>query len=114
MTAADTEITLDKAAFAELSASFAGELVRALDAGYDEHRKVWNGSIDRRPALIARCTRPEDVVAAVRFGHQTGLPVAVRGGGHSFPGLSVCDAGVVIDFSLMKSVAVDPEARTAR
>ncbi len=79
----------DMSAFRELANGFAGELVRPLDASYDEHRKVWNGSIDRRPALIARCTGVEDVSAATGFARRTGLPVAVRAGGHSFPGLSV-------------------------
>lgn len=98
----------------ELQASFRGDLVRPADAGYDEHRKVWNGSIDRRPALIARCTGVADIRAAIRFARLHGLRVAVRGGGHSFPGLSVCDDGMVIDLAPMKGIRVDPEARTAR
>lgn len=105
---------VDDAAVDELQGSFRGEIVRPADAGYDEHRKVWNGSIDRRPGLIARCAGVADVRAAVRFGRDHGLPVAVRGGGHSFPGLSVCDDGLVIDLGPMKGVRVDPEARTAR
>ncbi|WP_426227711.1 FAD-binding oxidoreductase [Pseudarthrobacter sp. DSP2-3-2b1] len=98
----------------ELQASFRGDLVSPDDAGYDEHRRVWNGSIDRRPALIARCTGVADVRAAIRFGRLHGLQVAVRGGGHSFPGLSVCDDGMVIDLAPMKGIRVDPAARTAR
>ncbi|PTT66716.1 FAD-binding oxidoreductase [Arthrobacter sp. HMWF013] len=98
----------------ELQASFRGGLVSPDDAGYDEHRKVWNGSIDRRPALIARCTGVADVRAAIRFARLHGLRVAVRGGGHSFPGLSVCDDGMVIDLAPMKGIRVDPGARTAR
>ena len=97
----------------ELAASFEGELVRPGDSGYEEHRRVWNGSIDRHPQLIARCATAADVVAAVELARNTELEVAVRGGGHSFPGLSVCD-GLVIDLSLMKGIEVDPEARTAR
>ena len=97
----------------ELETSFAGDLVRPSDAAYDERRAVWNGSIDRRPALIARCTRASDVSAAVTFARQTGLPLAVRGGGHSFPGHSVCDDGIVVDLGPMKGVEVDPQARTA-
>jgi FAD/FMN-containing dehydrogenase len=104
---------LDPAALKELSASFRGEIVQPGDGGYDEHRKVWNGSIDRHPALIARCAGDDDVVAAIRFAQQTELPLAVRGGGHSFPGHSVCDGGVVIDMSRLTEVKVDPEARTA-
>jgi FAD/FMN-containing dehydrogenase len=105
---------LDETALRELERSFRGELVLPGDRGYDEHRKVWNGSIDRRPGLIARCADPADVSAAVRFARRTDLQVAVRGGGHSFPGLSVCDGGIVIDLGLMKAISVDPEARTAR
>jgi hypothetical protein len=107
--AAETE--LDQAALSELSASFAGELVRPEGPAYEEHRKVWNGSIDRHPALIARCSGASDVIAALRFAKRTGLPLAVRGGGHSFPGLSVCDGGVVIDLGPMKAIGVDPDAR---
>jgi FAD/FMN-containing dehydrogenase len=109
-----TEIRLDDAAVTELTRSFAGELLRPGDPPHDEHRRVWNGSIDRVPALIARCTGVADVMAAVRFARQSGLSVAVRGGGHSFPGLSVCDGGLVIDLSPMKGIRVDPEARTVR
>ncbi|HEU0024555.1 MAG TPA: FAD-binding oxidoreductase [Thermoleophilaceae bacterium] len=101
-------------ALAELARSFHGQLVQPGDSSYDEHRKVWNGSIDRSPALIARCADVSDVSAAVGFARATDLPVAVRSGGHSFPGLSVCDGGIVIDLGLMKGVSVDPDARTAR
>jgi FAD/FMN-containing dehydrogenase len=103
----------DDRALSELEASFAGELVSPDDATYDRHRTVWNGSIDRHPALIARCTRASDVSAAVTFARQTGLPLAVKGGGHSFPGQSVCDDGLVVDLGEMKGIAVDPQARTA-
>ncbi len=75
---------------------------------------MWNGSIDRYPALIARCAGVADVIAAVRFARTHGLLVAVRGGGHSFPGYSVCDDGLVIDLSPMKGVRADPVGRTAR
>ena len=105
---------IDASAVDELQASFRGELVRPTDAGYDEHRKVWNGSIDRSPGLIARCTGVEDVRAAVRFARDRDLLVAVRGGGHSFPGLSVCDGGMLIDLGPMKDARVDPEAGTVR
>jgi FAD/FMN-containing dehydrogenase len=103
-----------EAALSELERSFRGQLVRAGDPTYDEHRRIWNGSIDRSPALIARCAGVADVIAAVRLARETGLVVAVRGGGHSFPGMSVCDGGIVIDLGLMKGIRVDPEARTAR
>jgi FAD/FMN-containing dehydrogenase len=104
---------LDPAALNELTDSFRGELLQPAEAGYDEHRKVWNGSIDRHPALIARCAGDADVAAAIRFAQQTGLPLAVRGGGHSFPGHSVCDGGVVVDMSNLTGVKVDPDAGTA-
>jgi FAD/FMN-containing dehydrogenase len=99
---------------AALQDGFRGELLRPQDPGYEDARKVWNGSIDRFPALIARCAGVADVIAAVKFAKDSGLLVAVRGGGHSFPGLSVCDGGIVIDLSLMKGIRVDPEARTVR
>jgi len=105
---------LDDAALRELEASFAGELIRPGDGSYDERRAVWNGSIDRRPAVIARCTSAEDVGAAVGFARNAGVLTAVRGGGHSFPGLSVCDDGLVIDLGPMKGIHVDPDARVAR
>ena len=99
----------------ELQAVLRGEVVLPDDPRYDERRKVWNGSIDRRPAVIARCAGVADVRTAVRFGREhEELPVAVKGGGHSFPGHSVCDDGLVIDLSLMKGVRVDPAAGTVR
>ncbi len=114
MTPIAAEIELDRGALDELRASFRGELVRPTDPTYDAHRKVWNGSIDRHPALIARCAGVADVIAAVQFAREAGAVVAVRGGGHSFPGHSVCDGGIVIDLGPMRGIRVDPEARTAR
>ncbi|WP_461164330.1 FAD-binding oxidoreductase [Arthrobacter sp. R4-81] len=110
--AESTEI--DSGAVDELQTSFRGELLRPDDVGYDAHRKVWNGSIDRYPALIARCTGVPDIRAALRLARSQDLLVAVRGGGHSFPGLSVCDDGMLIDLGPMKGIRVDPEAGTAR
>src|SRR3989337_1961267 len=78
------------------------ELYRPDDAGYDEARKVWNGSIDRSPTLIARCAGVADVIDSVNFARENGLLLAVRGGGHSFPGQSVCNGGIVIELSPMK------------
>jgi hypothetical protein len=106
--------SLDESAVAALAAPFRGEVVAPRDEGYDEHRKVWNGSIDRHPALIARCAGVADVRDAVRFGREHELLVAVRSGGHSFPGLSVCDDGMVIDLAAMKGIRVDPESQTVR
>ena len=114
MTAIASTIELDPAALNELEGSFRGHVLRPVDPGYDEHRRVWNGSVNRFPALIARCAGVADVRAALRFARRTGLPVAVRSGGHSFPGLSVCDDGIVIDLGSMKGIRIDPEARTAR
>ena len=90
-------------------AAFRGHVVRPGDPDYDLHRKIWNGSFDRRPAVIVRCAGVSDVIAAVKLGRASGLPVAVRSGGHSFPGLSVADDALVIDLSPMKGVRVDPE-----
>ena len=98
----------------ELKTGLRGRLLRPGDDGYDEARRLWNGMFDRRPALIARCAGAADVVSAVRFARDHGLPLAVRGGGHSFPGHSVCDGGLVIDLSAMKGIRVDAAARTAR
>jgi FAD/FMN-containing dehydrogenase len=94
--------------------AFAGEVVRRGDPGYDAARVVWNGTVDRYPALVVRPTSPADVVAAVRFARERELVVAVRSGGHSIAGLSTCDDGIVIDLSRMRGVRVDPASRTAR
>ncbi len=93
---------------------FAGEVVRPGDAGYDAARAVWNSMIDRRPALIVRPTDTDDVIAALRFALEQELLVAVRCGGHSIPGLSTCDDGIVIDLSRMRGAHVDAERRMAR
>src|SRR3990170_169513 len=114
MSSTASDVELDESALSELTATFRGQIITPVDLGYDEHRKVWNGSIDRRPAVIARCAGVRDVIAAVKFAREYGLLVAVRGGGHSFPGQSTCDDGMVIDLGLMKGIRVDPEARTAR
>jgi FAD binding domain-containing protein/berberine-like enzyme len=97
-----------------LADSFSGELLAPGDAGYDEARQVWNGAIDRRPGLIARCAGVADVVAALRHAREHELLVAVRGGGHGVAGLAVCDDGIVIDLAPMRGIAVDSAARTAR
>lgn len=91
-----------------------GELIGREHAAYDEARKLYNGMIDKRPLLIARCVDVGDVVTAVNFGREHKVPIAIRGGGHNGPGLGSVDDGLVIDLSMMKGVRVDPEARTAR
>jgi FAD/FMN-containing dehydrogenase len=98
----------------ELRTRFRGALLQPGEEGYDEARRVWNGAIDRRPALIARCAGADDVVEAVRFARERDLLISVKGGGHAVAGHAVCDDGVMIDLSLMKAVSVDPSARTAR
>jgi FAD/FMN-containing dehydrogenase len=95
-------------------AALRGYVVDPGDPSYDVDRKIWNGSFDRHPAVIVRCAGVSDVIAGVKFGQASGLPVAVRSGGHSFPGFSMADDAVVIDLLLMKGVRVDPETRTAR
>jgi FAD/FMN-containing dehydrogenase len=105
---------LDPRAVAALRERLQEALLRRGDDGYDEARQVWNGMIDRYPALIARCADTSDVIAAVEFAREHDLLVAVRGGGHSVAGYSTCDDGLVIDLSAMRAVHVDPEARTVR
>ncbi|MCB0209332.1 MAG: FAD-binding oxidoreductase [Anaerolineae bacterium] len=106
---------LDDQAVQAFASQLQGELIRAGDADYDEVRAVWNGMIDRYPALIARCVSVEDVVTAVNFARKNDLRVAVRGGGHNVAGLAVAaDGGLVIDLSQLNNVVVDAEARTAR
>jgi FAD/FMN-containing dehydrogenase len=102
------------ATLAPFSDAFQGEIVLPGSAGYDAARIVWNGMIDRRPAVVARCDGPDDVVRAIRFAREQDLPIAVRSGGHSVGGFSTCDDGLVIDLSLMRGVSVDAERRTAK
>jgi len=94
-------------------AGFGGEVLHPNTTAYDEARQVWNHAIDRYPSLILRCTSTADVRLAVAHARQAGLVIAVRAGGHSMAGLSVCDDGVVIDLTSMKSIDVDPTRRTA-
>src|SRR5438045_5572427 len=98
----------------QLQAGLRGPLLRPGDDAYEAARKLWNGMFDRKPALIARCAGAADVMTAVNFARDHGLHVAVRGGGHSFPGHSVCDGGLLIDLSAMKGIRLDPAGRRAR
>src|SRR4051812_42822363 len=94
--------------------TFAGDVITSDDPRYEQGRRVWNGMVDRRPALIVRPRIAGDVATAIRFGRDNDLVIAVRGGGHSLPGLSTCDDGIVIDLSNMPGVTVDAANRTAR
>ena len=105
---------VDDATIEQLRFAFRGDLIRPGDPDYENARLVFNGMIDRRPALVARCTGNADVVAMVNFARERGLPLAVRGGAHSVAGYSTCDDGVVIDLSRMRGVRVDPAAATVR
>ena len=96
------------------AASLRGSIVQQADAGYDDARKLYNAMIDKRPKLIARCIDAADVIAAVNFGRDNGLPIAIRGGAHNGAGFASVDDGLVIDLSAMRGVRVDPKERTAR
>jgi len=111
-TGANTVLT--EALVEEFLTSLRGPLLQPGDAGYDDARIVWNGMIDRRPALIARCAGVADVIQAVNFARDNHLLVSVRGGGHNITGYAVNDGGIVIDLSHMKSVHVDLAKSTAR
>jgi FAD/FMN-containing dehydrogenase len=104
---------LEAALIEELRTRLRGPLLTAEHADYEQARQVWNGMIDRRPALIARCSGTADVVAAVNFARTHDLLVSVRGGGHNVAGSAVCDGGLMIDLSSMKGIYVDPQKRTA-
>jgi FAD binding domain/Berberine and berberine like len=97
-----------------LRQSIAGSVITPEDTEYDQARRVWNAGIDRRPAVIVRCRSAQDVAATLGLAQAAGLEIAVRGGGHSYPGHSVCDNGLVIDLSRMNGVVVDPQTKRAR
>ena len=107
------EIELERAAVNDLGKRLSGQLVLSGHPQYDGARKIWNGMFDKRPALIARCLSDEDVSHAVTFARERRLLTAVRGGGHSWPGKSVCDRGLMIDLSQMNAVTVDRGTRRA-
>jgi FAD/FMN-containing dehydrogenase len=97
----------------QFKSRFRGEVLRPGDAKYDETRQIWNAMIDRKPALIARCTSAQDVVEAVNFGREHEMLVSIRGGGHNIAGNAVCDDGLMIDLSPMKGVKIDANALRA-
>jgi FAD/FMN-containing dehydrogenase len=108
------ETDLPSPAVGDLASSLRGELIRTGDSVYGPAREIWNGMIDKRPALIVRCAAPDDVVVGVTFARDHELPLAVRGGGHGVAGHALCDGGLVIDLSEMRGVDVNPERRSAR
>lgn len=111
----DTTIpTPQESAVEGLRAELRGELIQPVDEGYEAARLVWNGLIDKHPALIARCIGAGDAIDSLNFARENDLPVAVRGGGHNVAGNALCDGGLVIDLSQMKAVHVDPVRHTAR
>ena len=111
----DTTVSIpEESAIEGLRTGLRGELIQPGNEDYEKARLVWNGLIDKRPALIARCIGVGDVVDSVNFARRHDLPVAVRGGGHNVAGNAVCDGGLVIDLSPMKAVQVDPHKRTTR
>jgi hypothetical protein len=109
-----TNTVLDGAIVQGFRASLRGNLLCPTDEGYEDARTIWNGMIDRRPALIVRCAGATDVITAVNFARDHSLLVSVRGGGHNVAGLAVCHGGLMIDLSRMKGIRVDPARRTAR
>src|SRR3954447_13738895 len=112
MTATDGRTALGDPSVQELAESLRGEVLRDSDAGYDEARTGWNAIFhDARPDLVVRCAGAADVIAAVRFARSAGLDVAVKGGGHSVPGFSTIDGGMLIDLGPMQGVRVDPAAK---
>ena len=111
-TAGATPITIPPEELQALRATLRGQACTPTDAGYDEARTIWNAMIDRRPGLAIRCESSTDVVLAVNLARKYGLNVAVRGGGHNIAGSAVCDGGLLIDLSLMRSVRVDPAEQT--
>jgi hypothetical protein len=107
-------MTLDDSAVGDLRGKVRGRVIRTGDEAFEERRKLWNGTVDKRPALIVECLGTADVVSTVGFARDQGLPISVRGGGHNVAGTAIVEGGVVADLSQMDSVWVDPERRVAR
>jgi FAD/FMN-containing dehydrogenase len=108
------DLTLEESSVEQFGTGLRGKLLARGDNGYDETRSIWNAMIDKRPALIAQCADAADVIHAVNFARTSGLLVSVRGGGHNVSGSAICDGGLMIDLSRMKSVRVDQEHHAAR
>jgi FAD/FMN-containing dehydrogenase len=104
---------LEDPTLTKLSTELDGRIVAPNSHGYDQARRVWNGMIERRPALVVECASEGDVIATIRYARKAGLPLAIRGGAHSVAGFSTCDGGLVLDLSPMRGIEVDPERRTA-
>src|SRR5258705_8104891 len=113
-TSSGSHIVIEDTTVETFKTRLRGGLLRPGDSDYDEARKVWNGMIDKRPGLIARCTGVADVISAVDFARTHQLLVSVRGGGHNIPGNAVCNGGLMIDLACIRIVRVDPVRRTAR
>lgn len=105
---------LDESALVSFAERVHGDVLHSGDVGYDEARTVWNGMIDKEPAIIARCTGAADVVTSIDFARDQNLPVAVKSGGYHIAGHAVCDDGLVVDLTPMDGVRVDPAAQTVR
>jgi hypothetical protein len=114
VTIAGTDTVLEERIVEEFGVKLRGELLRSGDTGYDEARRVWNGMIDKYPALVVRCMSAADVINSVNFARDNHLLLAVRGGGHNVVGTATVDGGLLIDLSSMKGIHIDPERRTAR
>src|SRR6185312_2460481 len=112
--AVDAAKTISEEALAAFRGEMRGAVALPGEDGYEAARTIWNAMIDRRPAIVARCMGAADVIQTVKLARDAKLLLAVRGGGHNIAGNAVCDGGLLIDLSLMKSVHVDPSSCTAR
>lgn len=108
------EVSIESAAVSELAGELNGTLYLPTDDGYDSVRRVWNGMIDKKPAIVAQCASVSDLQNCVTFARDRELLLAVKGGGHSYPGKSTCNGGMMIDLSQLHAVKIDAEGRTAR
>jgi len=106
-------INISKETAENLNSRVKGEVVLPSDSNYDEVRKIWNAMIDRRPALIVRCAKPDDVPHAISFARENALEISIRGAGHNIAGNALCDNGLLIDFSTMRNVRVDVAKKRA-